>query len=114
MAEISNRKAQSLMKQRDKLLREMSELNWMIRGSSFERYSTCSRPNCSCHSGKRHGPRTYVSVRRKGGPRQHYVPKDQETAVEEGIEQYQRLLMIAEQITDINLELMRGGMLKDE
>ncbi len=101
-------------REREELLGEIPHLFRLIHGSYFERYSTCSRKNCACHEGKRHGPRAYVSRTIKGRPRQYYVPRDQEKAAREGIEQYHRLLQIADRITGINLELMRGGRLDEE
>ena len=111
MSTLSGSRARSLRRERQKLLGELSELSLVIHGSYFERYSTCSRTNCACHQGKKHGPRSYVSLRREGKPRQHYVPKSQVAAVRDGIGQYHRMLQIADRITEINLELMREGKL---
>jgi len=52
-----------------------------------------------------------VAVTAGGRQRQHYVPKSQEPAVLEGVEQFHRLLAIADRLTAINLELMRRGVL---
>ena len=110
---MSDSKAKSLQSERGKLLGELSGLSGLIHGSYFERYSTCSRPGCACHQGKRHGPRAYVSRTLEGKPRQHYVPKGQVAAVRNGIGQYHRMLQIVDRITEINLELMRGGRLDE-
>jgi hypothetical protein len=45
--------------------------------------------------------------------KQHYVPKEQVKAVQEGIRQYRRLLEIVLEVTRINLELMRRSALKE-
>jgi hypothetical protein len=45
--------------------------------------------------------------------KQHYVPKEQVEAVENGIRQYHRLLEIVLDVTRINLELMRRSALKE-
>ena len=111
MSSLSGSKARSLRRERHKLLGKLSELSHVIHGSYFERYSTCSRTNCACHEGKKHGPRAYVALRRQGKPKQHYVQKTQVTAVRDGIGQYHRMLQIADRITEINLELMRAGKL---
>jgi len=110
---MSDSRAKSLRSERGRLLVELSYLSGLIHGSYFERYSTCSRPGCACHEGKKHGPRAYVSRTLEGKPGQHYVPKGQAQAVREGIEQYHRMLQIADRITEINLELMRGGRLDE-
>lgn len=110
MENLSRREMLKLQREKKRLLEELSGLSLMIKGSYFERYSTCVRPNCSCHRGERHGPRGYVVT--KGGEKpqsQHYVPKGQVQVVESGIEQYRRMLKIAGRITAINLRLMRVG-----
>ena len=101
----------ALWRERRDLLREMSKLALMMRGSFFQRYSTCSRPDCACHRGKRHGPRCYVAVTQEKIQKQHYVPNVQAEAVREGVGQYQRMMRIADRLTEINLELMKGGAL---
>ena len=115
MSTLNEKKVRKLLSERRGLLEELSGLPLLMHGSYFERYSTCSRPHCSCHEGKRHGPRAYVAQQHGGGsPRQHYVPKGQVEAVREGIGQYHRMLEIAYRITAINLELMRGGRLAEQ
>src|SRR3990172_6360870 len=101
----------SLKKRRQRLLREAASLWLLICGSSFQRFSTCSRSQCSCHKGQRHGPRTYVVVNEQQAQKQHYVPNEQLKAVEKGIRQYRRLLEIVLEVTQINLELMRRSAL---
>ncbi|MBA7667687.1 hypothetical protein ES703_75784 [subsurface metagenome] len=100
-------KIKALRRKRQKLLQELSSLSLLIRGSFFQRFSTCSRPNCSCHKGQKHGPRAYVAVTQEKAQKQHYIPKQQVNAVQKGIRQYHRLLDIVVRISVINLELMR-------
>lgn len=107
MAKSEKRQINAQRREREKLLREMSSLIFLIRGSYFERFSTCSRPNCRCHQGQRHGPRSYVAVTEGKRQRQHYVPKGQQAAVKLGVDQYHRLLELMSRVTMINLELMR-------
>ena len=103
----------ALRRQRDRLLTQLGALFLFIRGSFFQRYSTCSRPSCACHRGQRHGPRSYVVVTVGRAQKQYYVPQDQVPTVREGVRQYRRLLAILDRITAINLELMRGGRLHE-
>lgn len=109
MVIISPGEKKRLLKKKRKLLDEISKLPLVIRGSYFERFSTCSRPDCSCHKGFKHGPRGYVITRGNRGQIQHYVRKGQIESVKRGIEQYHRMLSIADQLTEINMKLMRGG-----
>jgi hypothetical protein len=113
MNELGRRKITALKRERRRLLDELPKLDRLLRGSFFERLSTCSRPSCPCHQGQRHGPRAYVAVTAERGQRQYYVPKSQLQAVRDGVGQYHRLLAIVDRVTAINLELMRGGALDD-
>lgn len=114
MSTLSEKEERTLLSERQKLLSELSRLSVIIHGSYFERYSTCSRPGCACHKGERHGPRAYVAGRAQGKPRQYYIRKGQVDVVRRGIQQYHRMLEMADRISDINLELARAGRLDEE
>jgi hypothetical protein len=103
----------TLRRRRGRLLAQLHALSLFIRGSFFQRYSTCSRASCACHRGRRHGPRSYVVVAIGRAQKQYYVPQDQERTVRQAVRQYRRLLAILDRITAINLELMRGGRLHE-
>ncbi|MGI6495523.1 MAG: DUF6788 family protein [Kiritimatiellia bacterium] len=62
-----NKETMSLREQRDALLAGMASLRDLLNGSLVRRYSTCSRKNCACHGGRRHGPRFYLAVTGDGG-----------------------------------------------
>ena len=104
---MENARITELVDKRARLLEEMSSLTQMLHGSWVERYSVCSRKGCRCHQGELHGPRYYVVVNEEGRQRQRYVPLSQVPVALEGIEQHRRLQDIVEEITRINLELMK-------
>ncbi len=109
MARSRKTRVNALRRQRQELLEELPSLAGVIKGSLFERFSTCCRPHCACHEGKRHGPRCYLGLTKAQHQKQRYVRKRDVAAVRGGVRQYHRLLEIAERITAINLELMREG-----
>lgn len=113
MTKLRQSTLKALIRERRKLLQELGSLFLIIKGSFFDRFSICSRPNCICHKGQRHGPRSYVTVTQKKIQKQYYVPKQQVNAVRTGIKQHQRLLKIVDRITEINLTLMRGEALDE-
>ena len=113
MSTLSGKEERALRRERRDLLGELSRLTLLVHGSYFERYSTCSRPGCACHRGKRHGPRSYVAGRASGKPKQCYVKKSQTGVVKEGIGQYRLMLEVADRISEINLTLARAGRLSD-
>ena len=102
-----NRKILSPRGRRDVLLAEMATLRGLLNGSLVRRYSTCSRKNCACHSGKRHGPRLYLAVTGDGGQRQNYVPAACADRAAEGVAQGRRLRAIVRELTALNLQLLR-------
>lgn len=98
-----------LREKRKALLGQMASLNLLVQGSYLERFSVCSRKNCACHRGKKHGPRSYLVVYQDQKQRQVYIPSGQRQAVLKGIEQHRRLLALVKEITSINLQLMRAA-----
>lgn len=113
MATLTSSQIRALLRRRSRLLQELSARSCLIHGSYLERYSTCTRAECTCHQGERHGPRAYVVVTQGQKQRQVYVPQAQIEAVRAGVRQYHRILELADRISEINLELMRGGALDE-
>jgi hypothetical protein len=104
-----NKKHMSLHEKRDALLAEMASLRGLLNGSLVQRYSTCSRKHCICHtdSGKRHGPRLYLSTTGEKGQRQVYIPVACAAGAAEGVAQGVRLRAIVRELTALNLQLLR-------
>ncbi len=105
MASLTN--SEQLLQERDRLLAEMTSFSSLLHGSWVERFSTCSRPGCKCHQGKRHGPRRYLVVNVNGRQRQRYIPNSRVESALVGIRQDKRLREIVDRITAINLQLMK-------
>lgn len=95
------------MTERARLLAELSTLSRLLHGSWVERYSVCSRADCECHQGARHGPRYYLVINEAGHQKQKYVRHAQVKAALQGLAEYRRLQEIVERITQINLALMK-------
>ena len=96
-----------LQKERSRLLAELGALSQILHGSWIERYSVCSRKNCKCHHGERHGPRHYLVVNDSGRQRQKYVPNSCVSQALKGLAQYRRLQEIIDRLTHLNLTLMK-------
>ena len=103
---MSKKKA-SPAERRDALLAEMASLRGLLNGSLVRRYSTCSRKNCACHTGKRHGPRLYLAATGDGGQRQTYIPAALAARAAAGVAQARRLRAIVREVTALNLRLLR-------
>ena len=110
---MSSTNISKLIEERTGLLTELATLPQMLHGSFLERYSVCSRKNCKCHSEERHGPRYYVVVNINRKQKQKYIPITQIAAAMKCIDQYKRLGEIVEEITRINLTLIKEGVYAD-
>jgi len=110
---MSNKTVEKLLAERSALLAELATLSHMLHGSWVQRYSVCSRKDCKCRHGDRHGPRHYLVVNEEGRQRQKYVPNAQVSAAQAGLEEHSRLDVIADRITRINLALMKEGAYED-
>jgi hypothetical protein len=97
----------SLRQRRERLLAQLGKLSLLLHGSYLERFSACARPTCACHDGRKHGPRSYLVIYRRKRQRQVYIPEAQRRAVRRGLRQYQELGKIVQQLTDLNLRLLR-------
>lgn len=106
------KKIVKLLEKRERLLRKLASLQLMVHGSYIERFSTCARKNCACHRGDKHGPRSYIVIYRGAQQRQVYVPREQVHAVRRGLQQDEQATELQRQITDVNLALMRAGVLE--
>jgi hypothetical protein len=104
---MSNNTEKELQKERAGLLAELATLSRLLHGSWVERYSVCSRPDCKCRRGERHGPRHYLVVNEAGRQRQKYVANSHVKAALEGLAQHRRLRQIVDRITQLNLNLMK-------
>lgn len=104
---MSRNSVNKLLEERARLLAELGTLSRLLHGSWVERYSVCSRPDCKCRRGERHGPRHYLVVNEGGHQRQKYVQNSRARAAQEGLAEYRRLQVIVARITQINLALMK-------
>lgn len=59
-------KLHKLSAQHKERLDGLIDSDQMVIGSVFEVYKTCSKPNCCCHRGEKHGPFTAISYSIEG------------------------------------------------
>jgi hypothetical protein len=86
----------------------VGEISEVLRATMLERMTQCNKPGCKCMRGEKHGPAYYLTVSySKGKTRQAYVPKDRKKVVQEWIDNYHRVWEALEEISRINLELLR-------
>jgi hypothetical protein len=101
-------KALRLAGRRQKLVEELRGLGPVLRASLIERFTQCGRAGCKCMRGEKHGPSYYLAVSyAKGKTRQVYVPKDLQPLAERWVRNYHQAVKVLEEISSINLELIR-------
>jgi len=105
---MANKGPQRLLQRRRKAVARLGEVGKVLRASLLERLTQCGKDGCKCMAGQKHGPSYYLTVSYpKGKTRQIYVSKDLKETAESWIENYHRIWEALEEISQINLELLR-------
>jgi hypothetical protein len=101
-------RARRLSERRRKLEKELANLGPVLRASLIERFTRCGKGACKCMQGEPHGPAYYLTVSyAKGKTRQVYVSKGLKPVAEAWVSNYQQAVALLEEISGINLELLR-------
>ena len=92
----------------------MQSLRWpseALHASFLERFLTCGRPNCHCHTGDKHGPFFYLSRCLPQRQMRTLLLKEPSQILQarQGVEAYQQFLENLDQLSWINWELLRRG-----
>lgn len=111
---MSNINLQKLLEKRKQLVNELAQHPGLLHGTWVERYTVCSRSNCKCHDGVKHGPRYHIAVMEDGKQRQHYIRLTDKELALAGLKQNEMIENILQEITKINLELMKEGIYEEE
>ena len=105
---MASPKAQRLAVRRQKLVDQLSGLGPVLRASLIQRFTQCGKAGCKCMRGDKHGPAYYLTVSyAKGRTRQVYVPHDLQPLAEKWVRNYRQAMTTLEEISSINLELIR-------
>ena len=78
-----------LRKRRGAYIEKLLHPKPMIIGSLYEVYKTCSKPNCCCKKGKKHGPFFALSISVEAKRRVKMVKKDDLVVVRDKALAYQ-------------------------
>lgn len=77
----------------------------MVIGSLYEVYKTCSKPNCCCRRGERHGPFPALSISIAGRRSLKMVRREDLPVVREKAKAYQSFQQWLARIRKINREI---------
>jgi len=108
-SEIQRLSTLVLRQRKARLLRCLRLPPNLIHASLLERFLTCGRPQCSCHQGKKHGPFFYLNrCLPKGRMSSLLLKSDSQIAqARQSLQAYRCLLEALDQLSWINLELLR-------
>ena len=101
----------ALRRRKAALLRQAALPPNLLRASFVERFTTCGKPNCVCARGAKHGPFYYLTVNLGVGHIRKVLLKTpaQQQTVQRGVAGYQTHWERLEELSQINLELLRRG-----
>lgn len=95
-----------LEKRRDLLLEHLAQLGNLMRGCIYTTHVRCGAAGCECVTGEKHA-KVHLSVSMKGRTRTAYVGERRTEEVGALIAEYHRAWRIIEELTEVNLELLR-------
>jgi hypothetical protein len=101
----------ALRRRKSALWRQLGVPPDLLRASYVERFTTCGKPNCTCARGRKHGPFYYLVANLGGGRIVKSLLKTpaERQAVQQGVAGYQGHWERLEELSQINLELLRRG-----
>jgi len=108
-SEIQRLSTLALRQRKARLLRSLKLPPHLIHASLLERFLTCGRPKYSCHQGHKHGPFFYLNrCLPKGRMSSLLLKSDRQiTQARQAIQSYRQVLETLDQLSWINLELLR-------
>jgi hypothetical protein len=106
-SKLSELSVRQLLARRRRLAAGLSEPERTLRGVLLREGRRCSSEGCRCRRGELHGPYTYLATYSEGRSRTIYVPATVQAACEAHVELTQRNEALLQEISQINLELLR-------
>jgi hypothetical protein len=98
---------QAMQAQRKELKEQLLNLGPVLRGSVVEVARPCTYPRCrKCREGTRH-PTVYHSISKNSKTCLTYIPKAAQTEALEWNRNWKELLRISDELTEINLKLLK-------
>jgi len=100
----------SLIKERHELLKKLTGVRFVLRGSLRRHGNICGRPNCICKhptNPRLHGPYNYLSHRYRNKTQTVFLNKKKFAYATEGIRDYKRLLAMIYRLSEVNFRILR-------
>jgi hypothetical protein len=104
---MKGRDEQQLEGRRDALIEQLHGVGNLMRGTLSRARVKCGRAACECADGWKH-EKVHLLLSFRGRTRTRYVSREREPEVAALLSEYQRAWGIIEELTEVNLELLRG------
>ena len=106
--DLSGLSVRQLRARRRRLVRDLPDLEVILQGSLVSQGRRCGKEGCRCARGELHGPYVYLSLGRgRAESRLLYVPSSLAEEVRRRVALTQAAEAALEEISAINLELLR-------
>lgn len=99
-----------LLAKRDALIGRLCDYKYILRGTIIQRGNICGKPTCRCKRKNNpllHGPYSYLSHRSRNTTNMIFLNKKKLNYALKGVTQYQELIELIYQISEINFEVLR-------
>ena len=103
---MTNPDPQQLIEKRNLLLKKVGKLKGLIRGTLVRTKKKCGRKDCRCEQGDLH-PHVYISIYRKPRNKVVYIRPQEIEETQKGIQAYREVLRILDEISLINMTLVK-------
>jgi hypothetical protein len=105
--DLSGLTDRQLHARRQRLAAAVEQIELTLPGSLVHQGRRCSSSGCRCRRGELHGPYLYLALYSGGRSRKLYVPAASEAIVTEHVGVTQRNQATLEEISRVNVELLR-------
>lgn len=96
-----------LLLRRENLVRQLRDMPNLMRGTVVTRQRTCGRKSCACATGGPKHPGLQLCVTLRGKTHTRFVRQADLAEVVRMTKDWERLREIVDDLTEVNLELMR-------
>jgi hypothetical protein len=100
--------AADLINKRQEAAKGMPKVQEVMRGAIVIMNRKCGKATCRCQKGFKHSS-MYVSQSNKGKTRMIYIPKRSQAAVRRFIDNYLKLKVIMNKISNVNIKMLTKG-----
>lgn len=99
-----------LLKERDSLVKSLSGLKHILRGSIVKQGNICGKPVCICKRKRNpvlHGPYSYLSHRSRKSNNTIFLTDQKLIVAKIGIREYDEAIELIYRIAEINFKILR-------